>query len=277
MAVDEVVGGLDVVGPEVEIDLVDAVARALVVDQGARAELGDGQETRARHELVASLALAAAGHIRRERQAREVVAGQEALRGEVAVGVEVAFVDAFGLGEQADLAFRLRAQPARVVALGLRPRMVANDLVVQLALADRGAIEAAPALAGGIESALDLVEDLSGPVVVEPGRRGEFVANAGDELVGLGERGGPMDRVPQFPRKASLTGSGSLPSADVRSRTVVSVLPRSGLATSIQIAWTWERTRSRLRRSMRGGATAPATILLGSRKKYWSCGLRPAQ
>ena len=113
--------GLDVVGPEVEVDLVDAVARPLVVDQGARTELGDRQETRAGHELVAPLALAPARHKRRDRQARKVVAGQEALRGEVAIGVEVALVDAFGLGEQADLAFRLGAQAARVVALGLRP------------------------------------------------------------------------------------------------------------------------------------------------------------
>ncbi len=267
MAVTRLVRRLDVVGAEVEIDLVDPVARALVVDQRARAELGDGQEARARDELVAALALAPARHVGRERQAREVVAGQEALRREVAVGVEIALVDALGLGEQADLALRLGAQAPGVVALGLRPRVIADDLVVQLPLADGRAVEAAPALAGGIEGALDLVEHLLRPVLVEPRGRGQLVADAGDELVGLGERGRAMRRASAARRaSASLTGSGSLPSSGVRSRTVVSVLPRSGLATSIQMAWMWERTRSRLRRSMRGGATAPATIWFGSRK-----------
>ena len=80
--------------------------------------------------------------------------------------------------------------------------VVADDLVVQLALADRRAIETAPALAGGIEGPLDLVEDLLGPVVVEPCRRGEFVAHAGDELIGLAERRGPVGWVPQLPRDA---------------------------------------------------------------------------
>ena len=75
----QIVRRLDVVGAEVEIDLVDAVACALVVDERARAELGDRQEARARDELVAALALAPARDVGRERQAREVVAGQEAL------------------------------------------------------------------------------------------------------------------------------------------------------------------------------------------------------
>ena len=65
---------------------------------------------------------------------------------------------------------------------------------------------------------------------------------------------------------APFTGSGSRPpSGSSRSRTEARVLPRSGLAPSIQIVWTCERTRSRLRRSMRGGATVPATIRAGSR------------
>lgn len=64
----------------------------------------------------------------------------------------------------------------------------------------------------------------------------------------------------------SLTGIESLPSAAARSSTAVKVLPRSGVTTSIQMAWMWARTKSRLRMSMRGGATKPATIWCGSRK-----------
>ena len=40
-----------------------------------------------------------------------------------------------------------------------------------------------------------------------------------------------------------------------------------------QTAWRWLSTRSRFARSSSGGRTSPCTIALGSRKKYWSCGL----
>ena len=191
-------GGLDVVRAEVEVDFVNAVASALVVDEGARAELGDGEEARAGDEFVAAFALAAGGHIGGEGQAREVVARQETLSGEVAVGVEIALVNAFGLREQANLAFGLRPQAAGMIALGFGTGMVAENFVVKFALADGGAVKLAPTVAGGIEGQFDLVEDLARPVFVKPSRARELVADAINELVGLGEGSGPVRGAAQF-------------------------------------------------------------------------------
>jgi len=70
-------------------DAVDAVAAALVVDDGARAELGDGDEAGPAQELLLPLLVLARRDISSDRQAREVVAGQEAFGGEVAIAVEV--------------------------------------------------------------------------------------------------------------------------------------------------------------------------------------------
>ena len=76
---------------------VDEVARPFVVDHRARAEFGDGKEPRSRKELV-SLLGTPSWNIRRQRQAREVVPGQEALTGEVAIAVEIGLDDVLGLG-----------------------------------------------------------------------------------------------------------------------------------------------------------------------------------
>jgi hypothetical protein len=118
------------VGTKIEVDLVDAIAPSLMVDEGTRTELGDGQETRARDKFVAAFTLAPAGDIGRQRQTREVIARKEALCGEVAVRIKVPFVDTFGFGEQANLAFCLGTQTAGLIALGLRTRMIANNLMV---------------------------------------------------------------------------------------------------------------------------------------------------
>jgi hypothetical protein len=107
-----------------------------VVHERPRPELRDGQKPRTRDELVFSLVPTPARHIGRERQSREVVAGQEAFGCEVAIGVEVPLVDSLSLGEKTDLTLRLRAQPLGVVTLGVRPGMVDDDLVMQLALPD---------------------------------------------------------------------------------------------------------------------------------------------
>jgi hypothetical protein len=63
-------------GVGAEDDLADHVARALVIDDRLRAELGDGEEARARQELVVVLqSTPRARQVRGEWQAREVVAG----------------------------------------------------------------------------------------------------------------------------------------------------------------------------------------------------------
>lgn len=158
----------DVVRAEIEVNLVNAVAGAFVINESAGAELGNGQETRAGDELIAPFSPAPARDIGRKRQAREVVAGQKSFGGKIAVRIEVAFVDAFRLGQQSNLALGLGAEAARLVALGLRSRMVADDFVMQFPLAHGSAVESPPAFARCIESALNLVQHFPRPVLVEP-------------------------------------------------------------------------------------------------------------
>ena len=69
------------------LDAGHLVALALVVDERPRAELADRDEP---GPLQVAAAPPLAGHVGGQRQARERVAGQEALAGEVAVAVEVA-------------------------------------------------------------------------------------------------------------------------------------------------------------------------------------------
>src|SRR5947209_5463486 len=69
--------------------LVDDVSRPLVVDEGAGAELCNGEETRPREKLIASAHESPSRNVGRQRQARETVAWEESLAGEVAIAVEV--------------------------------------------------------------------------------------------------------------------------------------------------------------------------------------------
>src|SRR5439155_15461472 len=86
-----------VILPHGQDHAIDQVARALMIDNGARAELGDRQETGPREVFIALLG-ASPWNIGRERQAREVVAGQKALAGEVAVAVEIRLLETFDFG-----------------------------------------------------------------------------------------------------------------------------------------------------------------------------------
>src|SRR6266508_257986 len=79
-------------------DLVDDVFRAFMIDDRTRPEFRNRQEARARNEFVALLA-AASRDERRNRQAREAVARQKALAGEVAVTVEIGLPDAIDFCE----------------------------------------------------------------------------------------------------------------------------------------------------------------------------------
>ena len=191
-----------------QVDLVDDVARAFVVDDGARAELGDGQEARPGQEFVGVALDAPAGDIGRERQAREAVAGQEAFAGEVAVGVEVGLDDVLGFGQQLDLALGLLAQALGLVVVVFGARVIVDDLLLRLLLALGGAVQAAPALAGLLELDRDLLEHRFQPGLVVPIGVGQFIGNrVQDRLgallrllgVGLGVQGG-LDRFEQFQR-----------------------------------------------------------------------------
>ena len=84
-----------------------------------------------------------------------VAAWQEPLGGEIPVRVEVPLVDFLGCGKETNLALCLGAQSQRMFALSVRPGMVADDGVVECALADGGSVESAPPLARGVEGALD--------------------------------------------------------------------------------------------------------------------------
>ena len=70
-------------------DLVDAIACALVINERARAELGDAEEARTGKELVGASDALAAGDIGRKGQAGKTITRQERLAREVAVGIEV--------------------------------------------------------------------------------------------------------------------------------------------------------------------------------------------
>ena len=160
---------LDRLRAEIEIDLVHAISGALVVDQCARAELRNGEKAGTRDVFVASCGSPSGRHVRGDRKPGKVVAGEEAFRREIAVRVEIPFVNAFGFGQEANLTLCLRTQPSRMVALAFGSGMVADNGVVECALADGGAIEATPTVAGSVEAALNLDEHLVHPVVVKPG------------------------------------------------------------------------------------------------------------
>src|SRR5712692_9167111 len=90
-------------------DLVDAIARAFVVDNGSGAEFGNGQEPGPRQEFIAPVLLAPARNIGGERQPWEVIAWQEALTGEVPVAVKVRLDGVLRLGKKFYLSFSLSA------------------------------------------------------------------------------------------------------------------------------------------------------------------------
>ena len=104
-----------------------------MIDDSSRPKLRDGQETRARQVLVALL-VAPPWNIGRERQAREIVARQEALAGKVAITVEVGLFQALDIGEQRQLRFRLRPEPVGLFLVFGAARGVADHAILRLGL-----------------------------------------------------------------------------------------------------------------------------------------------
>ena len=193
-------GGLDLVRSEIQIHLVGPVPGAFVIDQRPRAELRYGKEPGPRDELVAAGSQPPAGHIGRQRQPGEIVTRQEALGSKIPPGIEVAPIDAFGLGEQPYLALGLGAEAPRMGALGFGARRVPDNPVMQLALPDGGAVKPPPAIAGGFERLEDPVQNLADPVFAEPCRGLQLPADALDESVGplqgRGAQRGIVERTP---------------------------------------------------------------------------------
>ncbi len=85
-----------------------------------------------------------------------------------------------------------------MVALHLRPAVVANNLVVKFALADGRPEQLPPAATGGVKTQFKLIEDFPGPGIVEPRRASEHILDAVHQLVGLGKSSGAMRGVAQF-------------------------------------------------------------------------------
>ena len=163
-----------------------------MIDDGARAELGDGQEARAGDELVARRARP--GNEGRQRQAREVVAGQEALAREVAVAVEVRLDEVLGLGEELELGLGLIAQAAGPL-LSPPAGWVASAMTLfwVCELLQRGPVETAPALAGLVEGERDLLQDLVEPAFAVPVRVRQVIAEGAEDM--LGPDGGTLARL----------------------------------------------------------------------------------
>jgi hypothetical protein len=250
-----------------EDDLVDLEARSFVVDDRAGSELGDGEEARAREELVVGAAAAAsAGQVGREREAREVVAGEETFAGEVAVGVEVGVELSLGRGEQIELGVGLCEQAAGLFALLLGAGAIAVDGVLAASLLVGGAVEGLPAAAGAVEAARDAFDDGGEPCVAGGGVAG---VEAGDRVAEGGA--GALEGA----RLSARVGEGGLDAGLGVKRWVVADEVEEGREGGAEAeAGFGEPDRVDVRaeqvlvwRSRRGGVTSPATMRSGWVKK----------
>ena len=125
----------------------DPVGAPLVVDEAARAELGECEEARTLEVRLPPATVPARRDVREQRQPREVVSGQEALGGEVAVGVEVARERGRPALEQVELVHCLRVAGLR------RPLVpVGRGVVVH------GPARGVPLLLGGGEQVSPAIE-----------------------------------------------------------------------------------------------------------------------
>jgi soluble P-type ATPase len=158
-------------------DLVNQIPRTLVVDNRPRTELGDGEESWTGQELVPPRSCPAPRDVGRQRQARETVAWQEALAGEVPVAIEVGLRNVLGPGQQLDLGLSLLAQSLGLNTLRGRPRVIQDDPVLEFALIERSPIQASPSFARALEGQWDLDEDIIKPGCVPPVRRRQLLAH----------------------------------------------------------------------------------------------------
>ena len=147
----------------------DAVLAALMVDEAVGAKLAQGQEPGARQEALAPDVAPSGRYVGHERQAREVVARQEALAGQVAVGVEVAVEGAFAGQQQVALLAGFV-----VALLGFTPFALAGSgvvlfFVVQLDSVGGGAVQIAPAVNGFVKLLEGTLKDRFWPGGCVPG------------------------------------------------------------------------------------------------------------
>ena len=169
----------DMIGrADVELGAHHPVHAPLVVDEAARPELRQRQEARAAdHAAFFVLALdgtaAAGGDPSHQRQAREVVTWQEALAGEVAVGVEVGVLRIARLQQHGVLAGCVAIAALGVLLLDVRGGVALDHLVGHVHLLARGIDHHAPTAEGSAEFGCGLLHGGGDVPIGEPAGRGQ--------------------------------------------------------------------------------------------------------
>ena len=180
-----------------QLDAVDLVPGALVVDEGPRAELPDCQEPGPLHVVALAPHAPAAGDIGGDGQPRERVAGQEPLGGEVPVRVEVGadvHVVAALVAKQRDLGLGLGPAAASGDALRLAQLEVLLAPVLLPLVGERRAEQHAPPVEGAVERLGSGPDYLLEPAGIPPGGlRPQVVFQLGQDR--LRPRGGAADRI----------------------------------------------------------------------------------
>ena len=149
----------------IELGTHHTVHAPLVVDETARPKLRQGQEPGAADH--AALVVLAAGGLPatsrdpgHEGQAREVVARQEALAGQVAVGVEIGVLAVARLEEHGVLSCCITVAALGVLALRVRCCMALDDLVGHVHLLPSSIEQDTPAFQGARELLGSALDDL---------------------------------------------------------------------------------------------------------------------
>ena len=128
------------------------VGPPLVVDEAAGAELGKREEARALQVGLPPTTVPARRDVREEGQPGEVVPGQEAFRGEVAVRVEVARQRTRAALEQVELVHRLRVPGLRRPLLPVGGGVVVHGPPCGVALLLGGGKKVSPAIERRVEA-----------------------------------------------------------------------------------------------------------------------------
>src|SRR5699024_9584711 len=171
----------------------DLVARALVVDQGTRAELTYRHETGPLQEITIFEMAPASGDVGGQGQSWEGVSGQEALGRKVAVGIEVAHhgpaLPALVL-EQQDLGLGLTTAVGGLGAVTLGQTVIEHPAVLFGLVDQCGPEQFAPAGEGGLETVGGVVDDAFQPVLVPPRHFTQVGHDVAKDLTG--SKDGPL-------------------------------------------------------------------------------------
>lgn len=142
--------------------------------------------------------------------------------------------------------------------------MVDDTAVLLALLLESRPVELPPAVAGGVEALGGAADHVADPVLVPPGRVPDVVDLLGEDAFRAGGGTAAGSVVGELVQQVG---------QDVECRVVtrdIEDLPirecRDAPVSASQTAWTWERSRSSLVRSRRGGSTLPATIRSERRK-----------